>query len=596
MYKGLATGLIYSFFSFCLFAQSIPPSRLSNWEMAGTAGLCSEPSVEYNFVGYGGVGDSVTPNDVYFANILAMIGSGSGKIVFPPGNYLFNQTLLPGRGVWLVGAGADSTRLIFDFTSEGDCIRFEGNESPDTVLLSANASKGDSVVQAVSSGGFFPGQVVYLIDEDASLVASSWAIETTGQILRINAISGTEIVFEQKLRRNFLVSEGAYLRRLDMAGNCGIQGIGLYPKDTTLGQTSTVAFNFVSGGFVKCVKSEGCNFSHVNISSSSNIEVSGSYFKDGFDYGSGGKAYGVMVQAGSGDCLIKDNIFNHLRHSMILQSGANGNVFGYNYSLDPFWTGVALPANSAGDLVLHGNYPYRNLFEGNIGQNLVVDDSHGKNGPDNVFFRNRLESYGIFMNTGIPSDSQLFVGNEVPNTGPFLGNYSLAGTGHFQYGNFIQGSTIPPGTDSLGEASLLFGNWLPSFYLSGSSWPPIGPPNTSSTNPNHANFRFLSGMETNCSEDSLVEIPQTVLEVFRPKPIVFPNPTNGRITIQSIAEAESGILVIRLFDISGRMVQGEKEVLPETAIDFNGPGPGLYFLLWKEKDSGSWKTEKLIIL
>ena len=64
---------------------------------------------------------------------------------------------------------------------------------------------------------------------------------------------------------------------------------------------------------------------------------------------------------------------------------------------DPFWTGTVLPSDAAGDLVLHGNYPYANLFEGNILQNLVVDDSHGLNGPYNTFFRNRADNYGIVM-------------------------------------------------------------------------------------------------------------------------------------------------------------------------------------------------------
>jgi hypothetical protein len=95
--------------------------------------------------------------------------------------------------------------------------------------------------------------------------------------------------------------------------------------------------------------------------------------------GGGGKGYGIMVQNTSGDCLIENNIFRHLRHSMILQAGSNGNVFGYNYSIDPYWTEVSLPSNAAGDIVLHGNYVYANLFEGNLGQQIVIDDSHGIN-------------------------------------------------------------------------------------------------------------------------------------------------------------------------------------------------------------------------
>jgi hypothetical protein len=56
-------------------------------------------------------------------------------------------------------------------------------------------------------------------------------------------------------------------------------------------------------------------------------------------------------------------------------------------------------------MVLHGNYPFANLFEGNINQNTVIDNSHGKNGPYNTFFRNRSELWGVVMNNSPATDS-----------------------------------------------------------------------------------------------------------------------------------------------------------------------------------------------
>ena len=66
-------------------------------------------------------------------------------------------------------------------------------------------------------------------------------------------------------------------------------------------------------------------------------------------------------------CLVEHNAFNSLRHAMIVSVGANGNVFGYNYSRDS-WD----PAGNSGfgdqkaDISIHGFYPFMNLFEGNI--------------------------------------------------------------------------------------------------------------------------------------------------------------------------------------------------------------------------------------
>jgi len=89
---------------------------------------------------------------------------------------------------------------------------------------------------------------------------------------------------------------------------------------------------------------------------------------------------------------------------VLLQSGANGNVISYNYSLNPNQSDSP-PANGAGDLVLHGNYPFANLFEGNICQNVMIDASHGINGPYNTFFRNRVQLYGIIMSPSPATDS-----------------------------------------------------------------------------------------------------------------------------------------------------------------------------------------------
>ncbi len=43
------------------------------------------------------------------------------------------------------------------------------------------------------------------------------------------------------------------------------------------------------------------------------------------------------VQYKSGRCRVEDNIFQMLRHAMLLQAGANGNVCGYNYSRENYW-------------------------------------------------------------------------------------------------------------------------------------------------------------------------------------------------------------------------------------------------------------------
>jgi hypothetical protein len=101
---------------------------------------------------------------------------------------------------------------------------------------------------------------------------------------------------------------------------------------------------------------------------------------------------------------------------VLLQSGANGNLVLGNYFLEGFWEDVKLPKYASGDIVLHGNYPYRNRIEGNICNQIVIDNSHGLNGPGNVIARNRTLGYGIFVSSkGIESVS--IVNNDIVKQG-----------------------------------------------------------------------------------------------------------------------------------------------------------------------------------
>ncbi len=91
-------------------------------------------------------------------------------------------------------------------------------------------------------------------------------------------------------------------------------------------------FNLAADCWISGVRSEiGANH-HVTISQSAHVEIRGSYFRNAYNNGNGGNGYGISVGNNSSNCLIEDNIFEGLRHALILGGSANGNVFGYNAS------------------------------------------------------------------------------------------------------------------------------------------------------------------------------------------------------------------------------------------------------------------------
>ena len=233
-----------------------------------------------------------------------------------------------------------------------------------------------------------------------------------------------------------------------------------------------------------------------------------SYFHEGHDYGSGGKAYGVLLHFTSNECFIEDNVFERLRHSVLLQAGANGNVIAYNYSRNPYWTDVSfiIPENSAGELVLHGNWPYANLFEQNIVDNIVIDDSHGANGPHNTFLEIEQEGMEYFSVILILQTKTL--GNEITNTflpSPYiLFNYNILGTGHFLYANNKLGTIDPVGTDSLQDISYAYLN-LPEFSPS-NQFGKIGVPQAMEefTIPAYDRYKYEAIFSNSCGENQTV--------------------------------------------------------------------------------------------
>lgn len=471
-------------------------------------------------------------------------------IDFPAGAYLFTKTLRLKPNVILRGHGNDSTILLLDMAAEVDAILAQGSIIRDTVNVIANIARNDNRIMVDTIGNLQVGDDVLIVEDDDSLITSSWAIRSTGQINVVDSIDGNQVFLRSSIRRNFFTQNNIDVVKLDLAENIGIENLKVVRMDSTGSQTSNILFQYAANCWVKCIESEKSNFAHIDVRNSTNIEVRGSYIHGAFNFGGGGKAYGVMLHFNTGENLILENIFDTLRHSMIMQAGANGNVFTLNYSINAYWDDPFLPQWSAGDLVLHGNYAYANLMEANVVQNIVIDNSHDENGPLNTLFRNRGELIGIFMNSLPASDSQNIVGNEITTSGSLIGNYVIAGSGHFEYGNNQIGNIRPVGTDNLTDQSIFF-DTVPGYYLNNSSWPPIGIPNPLDSFTIEAEERYHSGSFTQCIPT--ISVPDTTTSIINHRAAVdfsvYPNPSMGAFIVEIAEPALSGQFI--LYDLQG---------------------------------------------
>jgi hypothetical protein len=574
--------LVLCFFFFFVVlpgtSQTIPLQRLSNWSAVG---IRVTPPVPQNYIDFslsGGVGDGVTPNNSALQSVLSSLAQPA-VIFFPPGNYLFTQPIDMPDGVIFRGAGSDQTTLTFNLNGAGsNLITIQGNTTGVTSGVNSPINKFDTLVTVANSTAFSAGDYVYLNDVDTAVVFSAWAYGSSGQVNQITSVSGNTLILRDECRRSYSLANSPLIRKIAPASFCGIECLKINRLDATTTQTSAVAIRYARDCWVRGVESNNCNFAHVEISWSTDIDISGNYFHHAFAYGGGGQAYGVVLQYATGQCLVTNNCFNNLRHSILFQAGANGNVVSYNYSVNPYWT--SFPNNSAGDVVLHGNYPYCNLIEGNIAQNIVIDASHGINGSHNLFFRNRAELYGIIMSANPASDSMLFVGNEVTNTSVLMGNYSLNGVGHFGHGNMVRGNLTPANTGMLPEESYYLN--VPYTWMGG--WPGIGVAYPYNTGTIPAKTRFSNQLYTDCSA--------VITQAHSASPssvAIFPTIVEAQLTITGPGPSYRA----SLFNASGKMVMESISASGEQ-INLSHLSAGLYFVIIV--DGAEKKTFRIVKL
>lgn len=524
-------------------------------------------------------------------------------VLLPPGRLLIEKTVNVLSGVYVKGDGADRTLIKCKVGEGKHCFELKPNkaQSIGIVKLQKPILKGNDSVSLNSISvvdlnlnplkSYLAAVVKY---NDDSLITSSWAkgsvkehfwlqlpkklgsdykfpssvSNSTGQTSQFefaglgNYSSDNRFSGIRYYKKSFLLDYDTALDHsavevYESIKYAGILCLGIERLDTTTTQTSNIKLTNAAHCIIKAVESKGCNFAHIELNNSFLNIIKRCHIYDGNGYGGDGKAYGVLLQEGSSSNTVLDNVLHHLRHSILLQSGANNNIIIANYSFDPYWEETSLPANSAGDLVLHGNYPFGNIFEFNVAQQIVIDDSYGKNGSFNIFHRNWLQGYGIAMSAPNGSDSQVFTGNEITNSGFQKGLYYLQDKGHFEYGNQVKGSLQPNNSQKELTKSITGLNYF-GFYdrRTRRSEPPaiidyrnvpFGEPFNQSNKSNDARTRDTATPPcyNYATDNNEWDGVQTV--VSRTNNFIYPNPSNGKINISEIGE-------LSIYDLNGRLV------------------------------------------
>lgn len=514
-------------------------------------------------------------------------------VQFESGIFLFEHPIaLPDHCV-IRGRGADLTQFKIMHAGSGNGIVMNGSgKQSETTAIIKNSIVGSSEIDVNSANEFEANDWVQLYQNDSDLLNNDWAYGSYGQITQIQSIQGGNIKLRDRLRLELSPDREAKMVRLSMIEGSGIECLQIRRVDNTAPvQTSSIHMEYAANCWVKGVQSDSCTFAHVRINNSSRIGICQSFFQHGFEYGGGGRAYGVVVEFSSGDCRIENNVLHHLRHALLCQAGANGNVFAYNACFFSFWDSVSLPIDAAGDLVLHGNHPFFNLFEQNLCQNIVIDNSHGSNGPNNTFLRNRAEKWGIFF-SDTRSPGQNILGNEITNSQfPYsLVNYRILGDDHYVYGNLVRGSTQPPETADISDSSFAYLT-IPT-YVNTKQWVSYGLPSTTLDGIIPSGLRWDKQNEIAfCKADSQITTSLPGFENSTPDHgmHIYPNPAINIIYVTN----SSYMISYRLVNMEGQVLTREY-FSPTQQIEVNLPGNhSLYFLQVYFSDGGN-QTVKIL--
>lgn len=424
--------------------------------------------------------------------------TGGSLLYFEEGTYLLkNKIDLPGN-IIIRGAGAANTIFKFDLSEYNnpplECFVIATYQYGDFVDVLAGYDKNNTYIVVEDSNNFSVNSFAEIEqNNDAELMYTSpfwdveWAENSVGQIVKITAIVNDTLYFWPPLNHTYRAELNPQIRPTALKQNVGIENLKIERMDN--GDNSTIAFVNTANCWLWNIESKKTVKSHVSIRTSLNIQIQNSYFHQSYNYGGGGHGYGVTLSRHVTNCLVENNIFETLRHAMMVKEGANGNVFAFNYSRNPTWSNFAsIPA----DISVHGHYPLMNLFESNIVQKIGCTDYWGPAGPGNTFFRNRVERLNLSIEDH--SHKQNVIANEITSAigSIFIDAYS---NNILKHGNNENG-TIEWVIDllqyGLPQSLYLNEDWNNTLYSY------IGPEHDLDSGLNDAKVRFDNNQNTNC--------------------------------------------------------------------------------------------------
>lgn len=413
----------------------IAPSRMIDWSGAGVQGGIPNRTSICTTLSPGASASQIN-------SAIASCPS-NGVVYLNAGTYNLSSGIDFGghSNVTLRGAGPDKTFLVF--TGDTACnglgadVCIEGSNSwqggpQNTANWTSGYSQGTTQITLSNTSNLHPGSSFIVLDQldDSSdngnvFVCSAQGVCSTQgsggagrsnraqqQLVTVTAINGSTVTISPGLYMpNWRASQspGAWWANQIASGD-GVEDVSL--DHTNSNDTAGIGFNNASNSWVQNVRSITPNRNHVWMYIATHITVEDSYF-----YGTkngGIMSYGIEPFQSS-DCLIENNILQHVASPLLPTGPDSGNVYAYNYTIDDYYP--VSPGWMMDGYQPHAAGQDMSLFEGNEVDGIRSDAIHGTR-DFLTLFRNRVLGWqtGATNNTkviGLESYSRYFniIGN-----------------------------------------------------------------------------------------------------------------------------------------------------------------------------------------
>lgn len=572
------------FYSTISNSQIISNDRRIEWNPGLENGIPEITGPVKNVLDYGADKTGVNNSRNAFISAINALSSQGGVVFVPEGNYKISSTITIGKNNVVIRGEGKNSKLLMDFN--GDCFRIETYQRGDWQNLNTDLSKDTTTIRVPNGLKFKVGEFAEIQQEnDAEIMYTktdwiqSWAENAVGQLFEVKSVNGNEVTFKTPLHHNYSANLKPVIRPQNFVKNVGFENF--YIEKLVSGE-HTFAFKNAANCWIKNVESYHTRRTHVYLNTVLGCEFRESYFHHSYSYGGGGSGYGVDCGFHATDNLIENNVFNHLRHSMMVQTGANGNVLGYNYSINNVQGDGETNLNNGWippDFSLHGHYPYMNLFEGNEIEEIGIGDFWGPAGIGNTFFRNKINGQGILYYDN--SNYQNVIGNVTTVLETSSGNsqfkleHGNVVNGHVRWDNTIEDRNMP---------NSYYLDSVPSFFTNPDEWPVFGPDKSNNT-------KLPAQVWFEQSPPTHAEDYNSQFNKYEHQVLVFPNPVQNEINIIS----KESINKVSIFDISGRKLFDEVQI-NDFMIKINLSAFKIGIYLVEVIDSKEKKTVTKVVL